>query len=79
MNKFELITISILLKICRYFAKKSGNLELQMIVWDTTKPNGTPRKRLDLTKLNKLGWHPQYSLEEGLKITYEHFQKENNI
>ena len=49
------------------------------IVWDTTKPNGTPRKRLDLTKLNKLGWHPQYSLEEGLKITYEHFQKENNI
>ena len=49
------------------------------IVWDTTKPNGTPRKRLDLTKLNKLGWHPQYSLEEGLKITYEHFQKENDI
>ena len=37
MNKFELITIYILLKICRYFAKKSGNLELQMIVWDTTK------------------------------------------
>ena len=49
------------------------------IVWDTTKPNGTPRKRLDLTKLNKLRWHPQYSLEEGLKITYEHFQKENNV
>lgn len=49
------------------------------IVWDKTKPNGTPRKRLDLTKLNKLGWRPQYSLEEGLKITYEHFQKENNI
>ena len=49
------------------------------IVWDKTKPNGTPRKRLDLTKLNKLGWHPQYSLEEGLKITYEHFQKENDI
>ena len=49
------------------------------IIWDKTKPNGTPRKRLDLTKLNKLGWRPQYSLEEGLKITYEHFQKENNI
>lgn len=47
------------------------------IIWDKTKPNGTPRKRLDLTKLNKLGWYPQYSLEDGLKITYEHFKKEN--
>ena len=47
------------------------------IIWDKTKPNGTPRKRLDLTKLNKLGWYPQYSLEDGLKITYENFKKES--
>ncbi len=37
MNKFELITISILLKICRYFARKSDNFELQMIAWNITK------------------------------------------
>ena len=46
------------------------------IIWDSTKPNGTPRKRLDLTKLNNLGWHCKHSLEEGLTLTYENFQKE---
>lgn len=46
------------------------------IIWDSTKPNGTPRKRLDLTKLNNLGWHCKHSLEEGLTLTYKNFQKE---
>lgn len=46
------------------------------IIWDSTKPNGTPRKRLDLTKLNNLGWHCKHPLEEGLTLTYENFQKE---
>ncbi len=43
------------------------------IRWDTTKPNGTPRKLLDLTKLNNLGWKHKIELENGLKITYEDF------
>ncbi len=37
------------------------------IVWDTTKPDGTPRKLLDVSKLNNLGWKPAISLEEGIK------------
>lgn len=37
------------------------------IVWDTTKPDGTPRKLLDVSKLNNLGWKPSISLEEGIK------------
>ncbi|RIY32132.1 GDP-fucose synthetase [Psittacicella hinzii] len=40
------------------------------IVWDTTKPDGTPRKLLDISKLKSLGWEPQIALEEGLKATY---------
>ena len=37
------------------------------IIWDTTKPDGTPRKLLDVTKLNNLGWKRKITLEEGIK------------
>ncbi|MEX0921063.1 MAG: GDP-L-fucose synthase, partial [Candidatus Pacearchaeota archaeon] len=42
---------------------------------DTTKPDGTPRKLLDTTKLTNLGWKPKISLEEGIKETYEYYIK----
>lgn len=38
---------------------------------DTTKPDGTPRKLLDVSKIKKLGWLPRYELFEGIKSTYE--------
>lgn len=37
------------------------------IIWDIEKPDGTPRKLLDVSKLNSLGWKPSISLEEGIK------------
>lgn len=37
------------------------------IIWDTTKPDGTPRKLLDVSKLNGLGWKPSVSIEEGIR------------
>lgn len=43
------------------------------IVWDKNKPNGTPRKLLDISKINKLGWKPKISLEQGLLDTYRWF------
>jgi GDP-L-fucose synthase len=43
------------------------------IVWDTTKPNGTPRRALDTTKMNELGWKANTPLEEGLKSTIQWF------
>jgi len=46
------------------------------IVNDLSKPDGTPRKLLDVTRLNDLGWEAQISLEEGIKDTYQWF-KEN--
>lgn len=46
------------------------------VVWDSKKPNGTPRKLLDITKLNKLGWKAKTPFEEGVKKTYMWF-KEN--
>ena len=41
------------------------------IIWDTSKPDGTPRKLLDISNLTDLGWKPKISLEKGLKQTYD--------
>jgi GDP-L-fucose synthase len=43
--------------------------------WDKTKPDGTPRKLLDVTKINKLGWHPTVPLRNGIAQTYDWFLK----
>ena len=43
------------------------------VVWDASKPDGTPRKLLDCSRLAGLGWKARISLEEGLKATYQHF------
>ena len=45
------------------------------IRWDTSKPNGTPRKLLDVSKAECLGWHYQTELEDGIRLTYEDFLK----
>ena len=44
------------------------------LIFDTTKPDGTPRKLLDIKKLTKLGWGYKTKLMEGLKITYEDYK-----
>ena len=41
------------------------------IVWDTTKPDGTPQKLLDVSRINKLGWKPSIDLRSGLEQTYK--------
>ena len=43
------------------------------ILWDPSKPDGTPRKLLDVTKLNGLGWRYHTELEEGIRLTYRDF------
>jgi len=43
------------------------------LVFDTTKPDGTPRKLLDVSKLHNLGWHHKITLKEGLKTAYQDF------
>jgi GDP-L-fucose synthase len=48
------------------------------LIWDITKPNGTPRRALDTSKMNDLGWKAPTSLEDGLKITIDWFLKNRN-
>ena len=43
------------------------------ILWDTTKPNGTPRKLLDVSKAAALGWRYKTELEDGIRLAYEDF------
>jgi GDP-L-fucose synthase len=43
------------------------------IAWDHSKPDGTPRKLMDSSMINLLGWKPSISLEDGIRITYNSF------
>lgn len=43
------------------------------ILWDTSKPDGTPRKLLDVSKLEKLGWKYKTELKDGIRLSYEDF------
>ena len=45
-----------------------------IINWDTSKPNGTPRKVLNVDKIKSLGWEPSISLEDGIQSTYEWYK-----
>ena len=45
------------------------------IVYDTTKPDGTPRKIMDVSRINNLGWKAKTSLEEGIALTYKWYRE----
>ena len=45
------------------------------VVWDSNRPDGTPRKVLDSTKINKLGWKPAITLDQGIAATVEWYQE----
>lgn len=47
------------------------------IIWDTTKPDGTPRKLMDVSKLHGLGWHHKIALIDGIKLAYQDFLRLN--
>jgi GDP-L-fucose synthase len=45
------------------------------LVFDSSKPDGTPRKLVDTTKINALGWRPRIGLEEGVRMAYAWFRE----
>ena len=48
------------------------------IHWDSTKPDGTPRKVLDISRLQALGWSPKISLKDGISETIRWFESNFN-
>ncbi|TRZ53868.1 GDP-L-fucose synthase [bacterium] len=67
--------IDVSIKELAEMTKKTVGFEGK-IIWDKTKPDGTPRKLLNVKKLNNLGWKYKTPLEKGLKMTYAWY-KEN--
>ena len=47
------------------------------VIWDDTKPDGTPKKLMDSSKLNAKGWSLTINLEKGIRTTYEWFLEHN--
>ncbi len=68
----EDISIGDLAKLIRKIVGYSGELR-----FDTTKPDGTPRKLMDVSKLHSYGWKANISLEEGISAVYEDVKKNN--
>ena len=62
----EDISIKDLALLIKKIVGYEGNL-----VWDTSKPDGTPRKLMDVTKINNLGWKAEIGLEEGITKVYQ--------
>jgi GDP-L-fucose synthase len=63
------ITIFELAQIIAQVTGYRGSIE-----WDTSKPDGTPRKLLDTSRINDLGWRPSIPLDKGIRETYEWFK-----
>ena len=62
------VTIADLARLIGRVVGFEGNL-----VFDSSKPDGTPRKLLDVSRLKQLGWQPSISLEDGIASTYQWF------
>ncbi|MFK7934443.1 MAG: GDP-L-fucose synthase family protein [Saprospiraceae bacterium] len=68
------ITILELAKLIKRVVQYDGELKL-----DTSKPDGTPRKLMDSSRLRNLGWKPSISLETGIRTTYLDFQEQYKL
>jgi len=62
------ITIENLAKLVQSVIGHNGK-----VIWDKTKPDGTPRKLMDSSLFRRYGWEPSIKLEEGIKLTYQNF------
>ncbi len=62
------VTIRELVELIKTVVGYTGEID-----WDTSKPDGTPQKLMDVSKLNSLGWKPKLSLEEGIKQVYDFY------
>ncbi len=67
------ISIKELAELIQKLTKHKGK-----IIWDSTKPDGTPRKLMNVSRINNLGWKAQIKLKEGIMDTIEWFKKNQN-
>jgi GDP-L-fucose synthase len=65
----EDVSIRELAELIQKITGFEGNIE-----WDSSKPDGTPRKLLEVSRISALGWKAQISLEDGIRSTYEWYK-----
>jgi GDP-L-fucose synthase len=68
------VTIKQLAELIKAEVGFSGDIK-----FDTTKPDGTPRKLMDVSKINQLGWKHKIELKEGVHLVYEDFKKKEGV
>ncbi|MFZ4797163.1 MAG: GDP-L-fucose synthase family protein [Bacteroidia bacterium] len=68
------ISIKDLAYTIKNILKYEGTIE-----FDTSKPDGTPRKLMDVSKVNALGWKPKIELEQGISLAYQDYLKKNTL
>jgi GDP-L-fucose synthase len=64
------ITIKELAELIKDVVGFDGNIE-----WDSSKPDGTPRKLLDVSRIKSLGWEPMFTLKQGIESTFQSYLK----
>src|ERR1035437_71256 len=69
----EDLTIRQLAETVRDVVGYQGNIE-----FDSTKPDGTPRKLMDVSRLHSLGWHAKTTLQDGMAMAYEDFRGDHH-
>ena len=69
----EDLTIRQLAETVRAVVGYQGNIE-----FDSTKPDGTPRKLMDVSRLHSLGWHAKTTLQDGMAMAYEDFRGDHH-
>jgi GDP-L-fucose synthase len=68
------VTIKQLAELIKAEVEYSGEIK-----FDTSKPDGTPRKLMDVSKINQLGWKHKIELKEGIHLVYEDFKKKEGV
>ncbi|WP_026043801.1 NAD-dependent epimerase/dehydratase family protein, partial [Treponema primitia] len=71
------LTIKELAEVIRGIVYADASPRTCAIEWDVSKPNGTPKKLLDISRLSALGYTPETSLEDGIKIAYKDYLERN--
>ena len=70
----EDVTIKALAETVKQIVGFAGEIH-----WDSSRPDGTPRKLMDVSKLHNLGWHHQIALSDGIKLAYQDFLENASI
>ena len=79
MNEEKVKKLEVILccdNLCLWVCKKGLDINFGgFIIWDSSKPDSTPRKLLDISKINSLGWSEKVSLNDGLERVYLNYTK----